>query len=91
MRPSFGTIFILLFILQACHKKREKEEKAAPFHLSPVLQKRLKLATATEENVQGQLHLNGKVSAFEDKMVKISPLVDGGLCHKRPNIGRYTE
>jgi len=75
--------------MQACHTSTDGTEKAAPFELSPTLRKRLKLVEAVEEKVHGQLQLNGKVSALEDKMVKISPLVDGVIQTLNVNLGDY--
>jgi cobalt-zinc-cadmium efflux system membrane fusion protein len=76
-------------LTQACHHADDNEEQSAHFELSPLLKKRLKLVTAGEEDVQGQLHLNGKVSAFEDKLVKVSPLVDGVIQTLNANLGDY--
>ncbi|HSZ72343.1 MAG TPA: efflux RND transporter periplasmic adaptor subunit, partial [Cytophagaceae bacterium] len=81
-------IFVVLVLMQACHEKKE-DSTSSKFELSPLLRSRLKLTTATEEDVQGQLYLNGKVSAFEDKLVKISPLVDGVIQTLNANLGDY--
>jgi cobalt-zinc-cadmium efflux system membrane fusion protein len=90
MKKKYSIYYILCFfiLLQACHKA-EKKEEIFHFSLSPVLQKRLKLATAKVENVQGQLLLTGKVSAYEDKMVKVSPLVDGVIQKLNAKLGDY--
>jgi hypothetical protein len=77
MKKTLWAFILFTVLLQACHKADDKTAKSDHFELSPLLRKRLKLVTAGKEDVQGQLQLNGKVSAIEDKLVKISPLVDG--------------
>jgi len=77
--------------MQACHTSTDTPEKPAGFELSPTLRKRLQLVEAVEEKVHGQLQLNGKLSALEDKMVKISPLVDGVIQTLDVNLGDYVK
>ena len=93
---SFSLSFFLLLLLGIggtfqCHPKKEQATDSARFTLSPVLRKRLKVTIAKEEKVQGQLVLNGKVSAFEDKMVKVSPLVDGVIESLYANLGDFVQ
>ncbi len=76
----------LLWGLGGCSEKPTKE-KVASFELSPTLQKRLQTATAQSENVQSQLQLTGKVSAYDEKLVKVAPLVDGLIMNLSANLG----
>ena len=88
MKKHLWTLVLFTVLIQAC-SKTEKTEKPAHFELSPLLQSRLKLVTTVEEGVKGQLHLNGRVGAFEDKLVKVSPLVDGVIQSLNANLGDY--
>ncbi|WP_044173777.1 efflux RND transporter periplasmic adaptor subunit [Flectobacillus major] len=64
-----------------------KDEK--PFELSARLKQELSLATATLEPIQTQLQLTGKVTPYEDKQVKVSPLVDGVIEKISANLGDF--
>ncbi|MFN4145151.1 MAG: efflux RND transporter periplasmic adaptor subunit [Runella sp.] len=70
-----------------CSTHKPTENKTEEFELSPMLQKRLSVATAQAENVQSQLQLTGKVSAYEEKLVKVAPLVDGIIVKLNANLG----
>ena len=74
-------------ILAGCTKSEKTTESQAVFVLSPALQKRLKTATAQSENVQSQLQLTGKVSAYDEKLVRVAPLVDGLIMNLSANLG----
>jgi cobalt-zinc-cadmium efflux system membrane fusion protein len=89
MKKYLGVILLFSILLQACHKPDTVSEENSSFELSPLLLKRMKLFDATEEDVEGKLNLNGKVSAFEDKLVKVSPLVNGVIQHLNANLGDY--
>jgi len=91
MKKYFGALVLLSVLMQACHKPDKAVESSHTFELSPFLLKRMKLILASEEDVQGQLKLNGKVSAFEDKLVRISPLVDGVIQQLNANLGDYVQ
>jgi cobalt-zinc-cadmium efflux system membrane fusion protein len=94
MYKEMKIIFIVItciVVMQACNNNKEKSPVDKPFELSPVLLKRLKLSEVKEENVHGQLQLNGKVSALENKMVKVSPLVNGVIQTLNANLGDYVK
>jgi cobalt-zinc-cadmium efflux system membrane fusion protein len=87
-------IILILFtciMMQDCNSKKEQSPIDKPFELSSVLQKNLKLSEVKKEDVHGQLLLNGKVSALENKMVKVSPLVDGVIQTLNVSLGDYVK
>ena len=85
MKKLLSTLFTALSLLACTQEQKATTETA--FSLSPTLQKRLRLATANAEEVQSELQLTGKVSAYEEKLVKVSPLVDGLIVNLNANLG----
>lgn len=74
----------------SCGRKNQTDNNSSSlFVLSDTLEQRLKLATAVNEDVRGKLQLTGKVSAYEDMLVKVSPLVDGVIEKINVNLGDY--
>lgn len=73
--------------LGGCNSEKKPAETSTAFELSPTLQKRLQTATATSEDVQSELQLTGKVSAYDEKLVKVAPLVDGLIMNLTANLG----
>ncbi|MFN8357709.1 MAG: efflux RND transporter periplasmic adaptor subunit [Spirosomataceae bacterium] len=90
-RHSFFAVPFVLVMLLACNKPEATSETQNVSVLSESLQKRLQLATATQEDVQSQLQLTGKVSAYEEKLVKVAPLVDGIIERLNANLGDYVK
>ena len=89
MKTHIWILLLLLIVAQSCHKAEDDTTTNTQFQLSPILQKRLKLFEVKKEDVKGQLQLNGKIGAIEDKLVKISPLVDGVIQTLNANLGDY--
>ena len=89
-QKSIISILISISLFSCSSEKKEdaKEQKKA-FELSPQMQKELIIATAASENVNSQLQLTGKVMPFEQKQVKVSPLVDGVIEKLSANLGDY--
>lgn len=85
--PLFLLALLFFFGLESCNTDKHTEAPNASFELSPTLQKRLNLAEATSEKIQSQLLLTGKVSAYEEKLVKVAPLVDGIIVSLNANLG----
>lgn len=84
------TIIYLLICLLACNKKAEKViNENDNMELSTHSKQELTLAKATPENVENILTLTGKVMPFEEKQVKVSPLVDGIIEKLTANLGDY--
>ncbi len=70
-----------------CSNQKPAEEKQVSFELSPTLQKRIQTSAAQPEDVHSQLQLTGKVSAYDEKLVKVAPLVDGLIMNLSANLG----
>lgn len=78
---------IILLAMTSCKTAPKESESKSGFELSTPLQQRLKVAEAKAEDVQSQLQLTGKVGAYEDKLVKVAPLVDGIIVKLNANLG----
>ncbi|MFC0186046.1 membrane fusion protein, cobalt-zinc-cadmium efflux system [Pseudarcicella hirudinis] len=72
-------------------KKEDVQEKKSAFELSQRLQKELVVVPAEAENVSSELQLTGKVVPFEQKQVKVSPLVDGVIEKLSANLGDFVK
>lgn len=87
------TIFSILFvtsIVVSCTKKEEAAKaENTKLELSEQTKGELSLAPAVIENVQNTLVLTGKVMPFEERQVKVSPLVDGIIEKLSANLGDY--
>ncbi len=74
----------------SCTKKEEAAKADNPnLELSDHTKNELSLAPAVSENVQNALILTGKVMPFEERQVKVSPLVDGIIEKLSANLGDY--
>lgn len=74
----------------ACSKKEEnKQEENQKLELSEHSKNELSIAPAMAENIENSLILTGKVSPFEERQVKVSPLVDGIIEKLSANLGDY--
>lgn len=76
----------------SCTKKTENAKvENSNLELSEHTKGELSLAPAVAENVQNTLVLTGKVMPFEDRQVKVSPLVDGIIEKLSANLGDYVQ
>jgi cobalt-zinc-cadmium efflux system membrane fusion protein len=94
MKKYISSILLLTSMLSvvSCGKKAETEDTSAkPFELSPRLVKDLSLAEAHLEPIQSDLQLTGKVAPYEDKQVKVSPLVDGVIERISASLGDFVK
>jgi membrane fusion protein, heavy metal efflux system len=82
----------LTMSLGACSKKEEnKQEENQKLELSEHTKSELSIAPAVSENIQNSLILTGKVEPFEERQVKVSPLVDGIIEKLSANLGDYVQ
>ncbi|MDR6563993.1 MULTISPECIES: efflux RND transporter periplasmic adaptor subunit [unclassified Arcicella] len=77
----------------ACQSKKEEanKESSEEFELSDKVRKELVLAPAVLENISSELQLTGKLAPFEEKQVKVSPLVDGVIEKISVTLGDYVK
>jgi membrane fusion protein, heavy metal efflux system len=82
----------LIISLGACSKKEENKQVENPnLALSEHTKSELTLAPAVAENVQNSLILTGKIEPFEERQVKVSPLVDGIIEKLSANLGDFVQ
>jgi membrane fusion protein, heavy metal efflux system len=85
-------VISLMISLGACSKKEEiKQEENQKLELSEHTKSELSIAPAVAENVENSLILTGKVEPFEERQVKVSPLVDGIIEKLSANLGDYVQ
>ncbi|MBB6005095.1 efflux RND transporter periplasmic adaptor subunit [Arcicella rosea] len=92
MKKNKIIIGVLLFATcLACQSKKEdtKTDNSEEFVLSDKLRKELVLAPAIVENISSELQLTGRLAPFEEKQVKVSPLVDGVIEKISVTLGDY--
>lgn len=95
MKKYISSIVFVVTALcvSSCTKSQADSEAkdGQAFELSPRLMKELSLAEATLEPVQSELQLTGKVAPYEDKQVKVSPLVDGVIERISASLGDFVK
>lgn len=82
----------LVISLNACSKKEAATQADNPkLELSEHTKNELSIAPAVSDNVENSLVLTGKVMPFEERQVKVSPLVDGIIEKLSANLGDYVK
>ena len=86
-----GIILISACLACQSHKEEAKVNNNEEFVLSDKLRKELVLVPATVENIASELELTGKIAPFEEKQVKVSPLVDGVIERIPVTLGDFVK
>lgn len=86
--------FILLLIisgglLAACEKKQAVSEEIKAFMLSDTMMKRIEISKVSTEPVRSELTLVGKITADENRVIKVYPLVGGNVEAVNVELGDY--
>lgn len=91
MKINQVVIASILAVFGACkHQTKQPIEQAkVGFELSPRLQQEITFSAAIKQKVQSTLELTGKVQAYEEKQVRVAPLVDGVIEKLSANLGDY--
>lgn len=87
-------IFSVLIVasMMSCTKKNEiTKSESTDLELSEHTKREFSIAPAVTENVQNTLVLTGKVIPFEERQVKVSPLVDGIIEKLSVKLGDYVQ
>ncbi|MFN8348873.1 MAG: efflux RND transporter periplasmic adaptor subunit [Spirosomataceae bacterium] len=87
-----GLIFLLLFgsgLLASCEKKQAVSEELKAFMLSDTMMKRIELAKVSTEPVRSELTLVGKITADENRVIKVYPLVGGNVEDVNVELGDH--
>ncbi len=88
----YSLVLASLLLSMACAKKETVQvEEKATFVLSDTMQTRIKIDTAKNEPVRSQLKLIGKITADENKLVEVFPLVGGNVADVNVELGDYVE
>jgi cobalt-zinc-cadmium efflux system membrane fusion protein len=87
-------LFMLTFILFSCGKESKNKNESASktkFVLNDSMSAKLEFSTAAVETVKGQLTLNAKVSADENNVMDVFPLVGGHVREIYALLGQYVK
>ena len=87
-------LFMLTFILFSCGKENKNKNESASktkFVLNDSMSAKLEFSTAAVETVKGQLTLNAKVSADENNVMDVFPLVGGNVREIYALLGQYVK
>jgi len=76
-------------VLVSCEEKKEATEEKKAFSLSDTMMKRIELADASIQPVRNELTLVGKISADENRVIKVYPLVGGNVESVSVELGDY--
>lgn len=80
----------LLFLLSACGRKTEVQA-TQPWRLTDSLLNTLAIDTATSKSVENELLLTGKITANEDMVARIFPMVSGNVTAVKVHSGDFVQ
>jgi cobalt-zinc-cadmium efflux system membrane fusion protein len=90
MRTSIA-ILSLLFFLSSCHNEKVKEEIKETFVLSDKMLSTTKTETARLQPLKNELNFYGKITADNNKMIEIFPVVGGSVTKVYVELGDYVQ
>lgn len=84
-------VFLLLIVVTACNKKEDVSVAPASFQLSETVSKDTDLVEVTEQFVQTELTLTGKITFNEDNVARVFPLAGGFVRDLYVELGDYVK
>lgn len=86
-------VFILtpLFILSACHETTVKSAEKESFVMSNKMLSSTETAKAIFTNTRNQLNFYGKITADNNKLIEVFPVVGGNVTRVNVGLGDYVE
>lgn len=88
--PAAAVLGLLgLLTLGACHGNKEADEKSDAFTLTDTMFERLGFDTVRQTPVQGEIELNGRIVADENRMADIFPIVGGQVLDVMADLGDH--
>ncbi len=88
MKKAIAIIFSIAF-LSSCKNENKKEELKQTFVLSDKMLSTTKTVTATTEPLLNELNFYGKITADNNKMIEVFPIVGGNVTKVYVELGDY--
>ena len=88
MKTAITFIITLLFLI-SCKNDNKKEEIRETFVLSNKMLSTTKTETATIQSLQNELNFYGKITADNNKMIEVFPIVGGNITNVYVELGDY--
>lgn len=88
------TLFVSSLLFFSCGKEDKKVDESSSkskFVLNDSMKSKIEISTASVETVKGQLTLNAKVSADENNVMDVFPLVGGHVREIYGLLGQYVK
>lgn len=82
-------LIVAAIILTSCKPKPKDDSSVVRFSISDTMMSKIETSIATLQQVQGELRLGAKVTADEDKLVDIYPLVGGNVSSVNAELGQF--
>jgi cobalt-zinc-cadmium efflux system membrane fusion protein len=91
MKHKQGLLLIYLALLTACapEQKEAHTDSEKAFRLSDTMMRRIKLDSVVSRPVHSELTLVGKITADENRVIKVFPLVGGDVEAVSVELGDY--
>ncbi len=89
--PATASIILSAGILTGCGTKAKTPDAPAQWALTDSLIRKLEVDTASVMQVENQISLTGKITANEDRMARIFPMVSGIVTNVKVNSGDYVQ
>ncbi|WP_305952147.1 efflux RND transporter periplasmic adaptor subunit [Emticicia oligotrophica] len=87
-------ILLLIIItgsLLACNKPEKKQETQTTFVLSPKMLQTTKTEVVSMQNLRNELNFYGKITADNNKMIEVYPVVGGNVTKVFVELGDYVK
>jgi cobalt-zinc-cadmium efflux system membrane fusion protein len=88
MKTAITFIITLLFLF-SCKNENKKEEIRETFVLSDKMLSTTKTETTTIQSLQNELNFYGKITADNNKMIEVFPIVGGNVTKVYVELGDY--
>ncbi|MFM6935650.1 MAG: efflux RND transporter periplasmic adaptor subunit [Flavobacteriales bacterium] len=91
--PKSSLLFTiaLSFFMGACTSNGKKNEEVKPFELSAKMKKNTQFESARMDTVQNELVFFGKISADNNKMIEVFPVVGGNVVKVFVELGDHVQ
>jgi cobalt-zinc-cadmium efflux system membrane fusion protein len=91
MKPISLTILCVFLIFSSCTKKVEEKELIETFVLSDKMLATTKTSVASIQALKNEISLYGKITADNNKLIEIFPVVGGNVTKVLVELGDYVE
>ena len=92
MRTKIAVIFSVFFMTTSCQKEEKKQEEVkTTFALTDKMLASTKTETASMQSLRNELNFYGKITADNNKIIEVFPVVGGNVTKVSVELGDYVK